>query len=530
MDKKIPKNIVLVLSISLAVFYLLCLLFYPRWETNDDVGMSMVAHGYGLIASGSPNIIYSNVIWGYLVRFIPTINGALGYSVATMGILVIFGTVVLYTLRRLGFGWVISISALLLVIVRPILFPQFTINAGLLTVGAILCWHLYAHQGGLGGLFIGCVLAFGGYLVRSQEFLLVFFVALPLLPFRKLVRDRYSRIAALCLLAAIGGAKIADYYAYQGEDWRSFNAINLARAPYTDFGAGSLLLSRPDVFQKYGYSKNDIQLITGWGVYADPELADPEKLKSMLLDIGFVPDKRIVVDNVVKAFKAVLHPSLLPIFFVALISLCVRFNLRAWLVWGAFFLSLVVMGLLGRPGMIRVYYPLVVLLFISPILLEGREIFAIAYWQKILSFLLFITILVNFYITGTQSLIATDNDASIRSQIAKFPNTPVIVWGASFPYEAAYPVFNIPASSMKYSLHAFGVFSPAPFSVAFRENHEGRSMAKKFASVNGVSIVAGDQQIQILSTYCKERLNGEMRVLSSERFGPMLVRTIRCKK
>ena len=138
--------------------------------------------------------------------------------------------------------------------------------------------------------------------------------------------------------------------------------------------------------------------------------------------------------------------------------------------------------------------------------------------------------LVNFYITGMQSLIATDNDASIRSQIAKFPNTPVIVWGASFPYEAAYPVFNIPASSMKYSLHAFGVFSPAPFSVAFRENHEGRSMAKKFASVNGVSIVAGDQQIQILSTYCKERLNGEMRVLSSERFGPMLVRTIRCKK
>lgn len=529
-NKKYPKCAILALSISLAVLFALCLFFYPRWETNDDVGMSMVAHGYGLVTVGSPNIIFSNVLWGYLVRAIPAINGVLGYSVATMGVLVIFGAVVLYTLRKLGLSWTISIAALLLVIVRPVVFPQFTINSGLLTVGAILCWYLYAHQGNLGSLFIGCALAFGGYLIRSQEFLLVLLLALPLLPWGKLVRDQTSRIAATCLLVAISGAKLFDYHAYDGEDWHLFNDLNLARAPYTDFGAGSLLLSSPDIYQKYGYSKNDVQLITSWGVYADLELADPIKLKSMLFDIGFVPDKRVIVGNIVEAFKAVLHPSLLPIILIALIFLCARLNLRAWLVFFIFCLSIVLMGLLGRPGIIRVYYPLVVLLFISPLILVGREIFAKTYWSKCLSFLLFFVLLANLYVTGLQTLTLTDGDTTVRSQISDFPSDPVIVWGDNFPYEAAYPVLKIPASSMQYQIHGFGVFSPAPFSVAFRENQAGRGLPEKFGTDDGILILANDQNIKILGNYCSERLSGEMSVLSSERFGSMIVRAIHCVK
>ena len=48
--------------------FALCLFFEPRWETNDDVAMSMVAHGYGIAAVGMPNLIFSNVVWGYLVQ------------------------------------------------------------------------------------------------------------------------------------------------------------------------------------------------------------------------------------------------------------------------------------------------------------------------------------------------------------------------------------------------------------------------------------------------------------------------------
>ena len=88
-----------------AIFVLfLCLVFQPTWETNDDVAMSMVAHGYGLATIGTPHLIFSNIIWGYIVRAIPEINGVLGYSIATLGVLIIIGTVILISLNRLGVG------------------------------------------------------------------------------------------------------------------------------------------------------------------------------------------------------------------------------------------------------------------------------------------------------------------------------------------------------------------------------------------------------------------------------------------
>ncbi len=74
----------------------------------------MVAHGYGIAAVGMPNLLFSNLIWGYLVRAIPEINGMLGYSIATISVLVIFGAVILHAFRRLGFGWLVMLSVLIL--------------------------------------------------------------------------------------------------------------------------------------------------------------------------------------------------------------------------------------------------------------------------------------------------------------------------------------------------------------------------------------------------------------------------------
>lgn len=63
----------------------------------------MVAHGYGIAATGSLNLIFPNVLWGYLVRLIPEINGVLSYSIATLSVFVFVGTVVIYGLCRYWF-------------------------------------------------------------------------------------------------------------------------------------------------------------------------------------------------------------------------------------------------------------------------------------------------------------------------------------------------------------------------------------------------------------------------------------------
>jgi hypothetical protein len=234
---------------SMALVVALCWFFPPRWETNDDVGMSMVAHGYGMAAFGTPNLFFSSVLWGYLVRAIPTIHGMLGYSSATFAVLVVVGAVLIYGLYRLGADAIAASVAVVLIMARPVIFPQFTINAGLLLLGAILCWHLYARWNDWRALAIGCTLAFASYLVRNVECLLVLLVALPLLPWRSLWSRPAAWLSAAALVTVVAAATYIDHQAYQGPAWQAFNALNAPRALLTDFGFGKVLIRHPEILE-----------------------------------------------------------------------------------------------------------------------------------------------------------------------------------------------------------------------------------------------------------------------------------------
>src|ERR1700692_3310714 len=146
---------------------LLCLIFNPRWETNDDVAMSMVAHGYGGAAYGSPRLIFSNVLWGAAVRSLPSIDGLLGYSIATLLSLTLAGAATLYFLLRMGAGYVVGLLVLALIFARPVLFPQFTITAGLLACAAVLGLCAYDRDRSLFGLIAAFCLGFLAYLIRA---------------------------------------------------------------------------------------------------------------------------------------------------------------------------------------------------------------------------------------------------------------------------------------------------------------------------------------------------------------------------
>ncbi len=59
--------------------------------------------------------------------------------------------------------------------------------------------------------------------MRSQELLLIVLIAVPVLLWTKLARDRTAQASALALLLAIGCAAFIDYQAYLGENWKAFS-------------------------------------------------------------------------------------------------------------------------------------------------------------------------------------------------------------------------------------------------------------------------------------------------------------------
>ncbi|WP_455921241.1 hypothetical protein [Pseudomonas putida] len=512
-----------------AVFILLlCFYFQPRWETNDDVGMSMVAHGYGIASSGSPYLVFSNILWGFIVRLMPSVNGMLGYTVATYATLLCVGGALVWGLARNRLGWLVAAGLLLLLLIRPVLIPQFTINAGLLALVSVICFTVYGDSRHRTTLLVGCAFAYLGYLVRSQECVLVLFVGLPLLPWRIIKQERFAQIALISLLCLMAASSALDYWCYQSGEWRAFNEWNPVRAQITDFGAGQNLLARPDVLQKHGFTSNDISLIGVW-FFVDPAITNPAVVKSMLAEAGFLPALPDVLGNLKAGFSGFSSDVLLYLVVAAASLYALWPSRRICWVLALFLIAIAAMAVAGRPGVMRVYLPLVSLLILAPLLANGmasmrregvKGVIAIA--------VIYGAAGLNAAAVASQSRALAVHDAEIKRGLVGFPGETVVSWGAMFPYESAYPVKLKQAEASWLKFYSLGAFTLAPFSRAYALEHSNLGFINRLQASAGIALVANPAQIGVLTVYCHERLGGTLESLGSQAYGAVNLTRYRC--
>lgn len=521
-----PKDASLIGAFVLAVAFVVtvCCLYPPIWETNDDVAMAMVAHGYGIAAVGTPNLFFSNVLWGYLVRLIPTLAGVDGYSIATLGVLVIVGTVVIYALRRFGLGVLACASALFLIFLRAVLTPQFTVNAGLLTVAAVLCWQVYGSTGKRGSLVAGCLLGYLGYLVRDLEFALVLFVALPLLPWRALFAGRAGKAAMAVFAVAVVTSAFVDHMAYQTPEWRYYNELNRARAPFTDFRAAEAVVQRPDILKRHGYSFNDIDLVEHW-FFVDPKLIDPQALSQMFRELGPLPVAANARWYVSISVSELWTRLLLPAVVTALLLALILPSWRLFASWGIFFSAVVAMGLIGRPGVLRIYIPPVCLLLIAPLILGANP----GVRRHLAAGLLLVAAAVNCFHVTSDAGNRDKQSENVQEGLKGFPTEPVVIWGGAFPFQWTYPLLGTSSAARSYELYGLGVFTWTPFSRSYAEQAAGRGLVTRLLSAQGVPMVATDDAYHYLDLYCREHFRGQLERLSHHSYGVVDVNQMHCK-
>jgi hypothetical protein len=499
--------------------------FNPCWERNDDVAMSMIAHGYGLAEHGTSHLVFSNVLWGYAVRAIPAVNGVLGYSLATMAVLLVFGWATLYFLIRLGTGYLLGLLAVALLILRPTLFPQFTVNAGLLTVAAVIGWQVHVRLGGIGNLVAACLLAFFGYLIRSQEFALVLGVAIPFLPWRALREQRQMQIAFLLLGLAIASAAAFDRWSYSGPEWQQFLEFNSARMPYTDYDAGWHLKQHPEILSRHRYSQNDIDLVGNW-FFVDPQISAPESLKAMLTELGPLPIQEGSVQSGFEAIKALFGPVLLPLLLSAALLLALIPRWPVAIAWVLCLAALFAMGIMGRPGALRVYIPLVSLLLVAPVVAgmirEGNR-----RWMPTLMLLL--ACVGNAYLLSSAAALSKQRTQQAQNDIHGLPSGPIVSWGEDFPFELGFPVLANDLYSRNIRLYGLDSFTHAPFSVASSEQKAGHGMIERLQTATGIPIVASPKRIEMLRIYCEERLNSQLHIITAYRTRSLTVQQVRCE-
>ena len=522
------------LAAAAAFVLFLCLVLQPFWETNDDAGMSMAAHGYGAAAFGSPRIIFSNVLWGLLVRSIPLAAVAPGYSLAALAALTAAGAALLWALHRLETPLFQRLLLFALLMARPVLFPQFTVTSGLLALSAVLCIAVHARRGGKGSLASGCVLFFFSFLIRPNEAFLVLAAASPLLPWRDLLGRRPFRIAVLSLAVAIALSILANSRAYSGPEWLEWKAFNAVRVPITDFGAGERLMERPDILARHGYTVNDMALLRDW-FFADPDLANPGRLRAMLRELGPLVTARGSLSRGWEGIAALWSRRLLPLLLAAVLLGILRPGRRAFLCWGLCAAAIFSMGVLGRPGVVRVYVPLASLLAAAPIAAAHPGPFR----RRACTAVLLAACAWNAFLAVPESLEASAYAGRGREALAGFPEkagAPAVSWGGAFPYHRLYPVLWPVSKMLPRRIAAMGWMTLAPYSVHAAMEARGKGLVSRLRSEEGLPLVARERQVEELRKYFAEHFGGQLVSFPSKkfgirgvkRFGPVTVRMFRC--
>jgi len=520
------QHVALAICVSVALVGLLATCFKPTWESNDDVGMSMIAHGYGFIAHGSPNLLFSNVIWGHIVRAMPQFGNIVGYTVATALAIVVACASTLYFLMRLRVQPIIAILAAALIFIWPVLFPQFTLNAGLLAIAAVLGWRAYAETGEVASLVLGCVLGFFSYLIRNQEFWLVLAVSLPFYPWKTLARNRGMQVALVLLGMSIAGAGALDKAAYDTNAWNAYHEFNLARAPYTDFRAGEQVNSRPDILTRHGYSTNDINLISNW-FFVDPQLSNPAKLNAMLTDVGIhhwvSRGFGLGMESVRLLYVDQLWPMLACALIIGFVSPSRRVFMVAALIIGAVF----ALGAIGRPGVTRVNYPLCALLLLTAVhATRARPPLS----RGIAGLAVLLAGAATLHAVWPYQAQAKSNASRAELQVEGLPKGVLTIWGADFPFEVAFPPLGGTAKAQALRIYPMGVSTLAPYSMATEEEAAGRGFLKRLTSEAGLNISLTAPRIEMLRTYCEEHLQAPLEAkVVYEREG-FLVHNLRCSQ
>lgn len=499
----------------------LAVLFEPLWATADDLQMSMIAHGYGSFQGESPNLVFSNVVWGLVVERIPPVAGILGYSWASMTALFVVAWAILSSLFRLGVGPVAGVLAVLLIMARPVVFPQFTVTAGLLVAAAILGAKAYASKDSPFTLLACFLLALWGWLLRTSEFYLVLGVCLPLVPWKTLSSRWPARLGLLAILALMVLASALDRAAYTGPEWTRFLELNGPRIAFTDYGAASLLKSRPEVLERHAYSTNDLDLFSDFFL-ADPTIAAPSSLREMLGELGPLATRTGGLAGGVNALRRLRYTTLLPMLVFGLCLALLYPRTRVFLAWALLLAATFWIGMSGRvlgnsplTSLTRVLTPPVALLCVMPLVYDNRSRFrgyvAIALLAAACTWEL-----------GQLSREQSVSQRAVRETKAGLSGIPfgalpddvlVRAWGGDFFIEQAYPVLDRDAHLRDLRFMTLGIFSFAPTSVSMHEERSGRGFITRLRGPDGAVFVVSYRnwrKLDRLAVYCQEHYGGRL--------------------
>ncbi len=510
-------NLSLVISTIIVITSFLITSF---WNTNDEVGTVMAVTGFGGFYKATEFLQYSNNIYGLIVKNFPDLFGYNRYVWIILIEIFLCSLIIFQEILKKEFNNKYCKNLILICgiffIIKITLFPQFTILSGLLFISGYLLFLKYDSNPWTKSwkYFTGLFLIILSSLIRFEMFLLVLIIFSPYL---FIVRKNITKIITFIIaLILIISAHLWSKNQYSNQDWSEWNSWQKERVYWIDNGGFSKLLLYPEIYEKYNYSKNDINLLNSW-FFADKALINISKLKEIRVELDQENNKSIVLKNIRKSIKFFFSSNIIFYTFLGLFATILFFSKISLLSTFFTLLAFSYIGYMGRPGEERVYFPVIFGIFLFPIIFNEYKLpnFIISFLVFLRKYISFILIFLFFNILSIQlfNLHKKHLDYSINIQrevedLAKLDDY-IVVWGASFPYVEALPL------NTKYSHHKFpkmyilGTPTLNPYSLAYYFESSNNGFKINFLSSKGIYIISDLNGLSMLDIYCNSNLHGK---------------------
>jgi hypothetical protein len=399
--------------------------------------------------------------------------------------------------------------------------PQFTVNSGLLGVAGILGILCYIKTGQKRHLITALMLCFYSYLIRNQEFYFVVIVSLPLLLNRKLVTDRrfliwISIFTIICVIAGY-----VNFVSLHMPSLNAYNAFKKVCYSLVDYGGGQYLLLHPDLLAKYNYTVNDINLLASW-FFADKQISNPVLLGILLSHYNFLTHLIVNYKLGIIALRALFDTQILPLTCLSIMGIILsKQKLKLLSLFMLFTICIVILGLLGRPAVLRVYYPIMALLTIIALLYIARP----NYYVCLVIISTVFMIKQQYFLNQERLEIArlTTKDVSEAISSEKL----VVEWAGEFPFEYYY----LPLQRIKTNIHIYslGGFFYLPNTYASNGEVTNNSIVNWLVQAKNIDIITNEGAIRLLSTYCEEHLKKHLKINNINKLKTFTIYNISCQ-
>jgi hypothetical protein len=489
-------------------FFVSLIIFVNLWvglyfETNDDVGMMMIAHGFGLSAAPSPTLLFSNALEGLAVEAIGEPFGFTGYGIYLTASLAAALAYIYSALSRInGSPWT-TMAVIVALSIRPIFAPQFTIIAGVLAVAAVIA--LLGAQMGRSIVDLSACAAFSimAFCMRAEMCLLIVLLALPFLLRAPTNADRRTALVAAAISMVFVILWMINRQFYQSPGWAAFKEMNFSRALFTDFGFADRVLNDKTLLAQAGLTPLDIRLVADWWFLGIPGFKlDKLIMSSAVSFLSFNPKNLTEWLGLFTNYQTISASSLA---LITLLTLPRRRLLRPVLSVLILIVASLVIVAAGRVDVSRVVFPGIFfiaamsLIYLRP----GRTVLIAA---EVLLFLSTAHFAERAGATAAVEQIASaDLDRLDQLRIH-------VVWGADLPYEALYRPLERRQDMPRLRLYGLGVSELAPFALAYWGGSPAGPI-EALSSPAGWDIFARpEKEIALLRLFCEERLGGRLSI------------------